>query len=103
WPRSMPIDGEPSDVTDRVIRYDEWLATSRGAPRPPLPFHSGPGLMGPAVADWCRDHVADLETVDCGEAGHHAPEDQPATIAAAISGWLDHHDLRGKRTTAGGR
>jgi haloalkane dehalogenase len=102
WPRSMPISGEPADVDERVRRYDKWLSTSEGIPKLHLTFHDGPGLMGPAVAAWCRDNIVDLETVDCGDAGHHAPEDQPDAIAAAISSWLDRHGLRDTGTTPGG-
>ena len=39
-------------------------------------------------------HIASLEIVHCGKAGHHAPEDRPAEIAAAISAWADRHRLR---------
>lgn len=94
WPRSMPIDGEPADVDDRVRRYGVWLAASRDTPKLMITFHDGPGLMGPAVEDWCRDNIAGLEVVDGGAAGHHAPEDQPESIAAAISSWVDRHQLR---------
>jgi haloalkane dehalogenase len=43
---------------------------------------------------WCTTHIASLETVSCGQAGHHAPEDRPKEIAAAISDWADRHGLR---------
>jgi len=101
WPRSMPIDGEPRDVADRVGAYDRWLHASAGVPKLMITFHSGPGLMGPAVADWCVENIAALEVADGGVAGHHAPEDQPEHIAAAIAGWLDRHALRAGVTSIG--
>ena len=52
------------------------------------------GDDGEKMADWCASHIAALEIVDCGKAGHHAPEDRPGEIAAAISDWADRHSLR---------
>jgi haloalkane dehalogenase len=51
-------------------------------------------MIGPELADWCRAHIASLEVAACGPAGHHAPEDQPAAIAAAIASWAGRHRLR---------
>ena len=51
-------------------------------------------MIGPEMAGWCRDHIAALEIVACGPAGHHAPEDQPDAIATAIVSWADRHQLR---------
>ncbi|BCJ32370.1 haloalkane dehalogenase [Actinocatenispora sera] len=93
WPRAMPIDGQPADVVARVEAYDAWLAASVDVPKLMPVFHDGPGLMGPAVEAWVRDHAARVEIVDCGVAGHHAPEDQPAAIAAALSAWIGRHGL----------
>jgi haloalkane dehalogenase len=50
-------------------------------------------LIGEAMTAWCRANVANLEVENCGPARHIAPEDQPEAIAAAISGWIDRHDL----------
>jgi len=54
---------------------------------------SGRTMLGPELIAWCREHVSGLEVVGCGPAGHHAPEDQPEPIAAAIAGWLVRHYL----------
>jgi haloalkane dehalogenase len=95
WPRSMPIDGEPRDVVERVEAYDRWLATSAEVPKLLLCFEPGPGqMLGQDVIDWCVANVAALRVERCGPAGHHAPEDQPAAIAAAIVTWADRHGLR---------
>jgi haloalkane dehalogenase len=96
WARSMPLGGEPEDVVARVEAYDRWLAASPDVPKLLLSFDPGPGIMiGPELADWCRAHIAALEVAACGPAGHHAPEDQPAAIAAAIGAWAGRHGLRG--------
>ena len=95
WPRSMPLDGEPADVARRIEAYDEWLAHSPGVPKLLLTFDPGPGtMMGPEMIAWCAANIASLEIENCGYAGHHAPEDQPDAIAAAIVAWADRHRLR---------
>jgi haloalkane dehalogenase len=97
WPRAMPLGGEPADVVARVEAYDRWLAVSADVPKLLLTFDPGPGMMiGPEMAKWCRGNIAALDVVACGPAGHHAPEDQPAAIAAAIAAWADRHNLRSK-------
>ena len=95
WARSMPLDGEPADVVGRVQRYDAWLMASRSVPKLLLAFDPGPGTMiGPELVAWCEANVAGLEARHCGPAGHHAPEDQPEAIAAAIVEWAEAHRLR---------
>ena len=95
WARSMPLDGEPQDVVASVEAYDRWLASSPDVPKLLLTFDPGPGIMiGPDLTDWCRLHIPALEVAACGPAGHHAPEDQPAAIAAAIAAWAGRYGLR---------
>ncbi|MER5704275.1 haloalkane dehalogenase [Micromonospora sp. NPDC002296] len=95
WARSLPLDGAPADVAERVAGYGNWLATS-DAPKLLLTFDSSPTLLiGPEQADWCAAHLAALETEHCGPAGHHAPEDQPDAIASAIARWARRHALGG--------
>ena len=63
-----------------------------------LRLDPGPGLvMDHDALAWCAANIAGLEFDNCGAAGHHAPEDQPDAIAAAIAGWLDRHGLRAAR------
>ncbi|MEO3818465.1 haloalkane dehalogenase [Plantactinospora sp. B24E8] len=94
WPRAMPLGGEPADVVTRVERYDAWLASSADVPKLLLAFVPGPGAMlGPELVDWCAATVAGLDIAQLGPAGHHAPEDQPEAIAAAVRGWADRHRL----------
>jgi haloalkane dehalogenase len=103
WPRSLPIDGEPRDVVERVEAYDRWLSASPEVPKLVLSFEPGPGqMLGQDVIDWCVANVAALDIERCGPAGHHAPEDQPAAIAAAIVVWADRHGLRLAHPTGGG-
>ncbi|GAA5053428.1 haloalkane dehalogenase [Nocardia callitridis] len=95
WARSMPLGGEPAEVVERVETYDKWLASSTEIPKLLLTFEPGPGAMQtPAMVDWCATHIASLDIAHHGVAGHHAPEDQPAAIAASINSWADKHELR---------
>ena len=94
WPRSMPLGGDPADVVARVERYDAWLATNATTPKLLLAFQPGPGaMMGPEMLDWCAKNIARLEIAHLGPAGHHAPEDQPEAIAAAVHDWANRHGL----------
>ncbi|GAB4584476.1 haloalkane dehalogenase [Nocardia sp. IFM 10818] len=88
WARSFPLDGDPADVTAAVTAYDAWLAASPQIPKLLLTFDSSPTLLiTPDMAAWCKDNIAGLTIEHIGPAGHHATEDQPAAIAAAIAGW----------------
>jgi haloalkane dehalogenase len=94
WARSMPMDGDPPDVQARVEAYGKWMASTPEVPKLLLAFSGHPTLMvGPEVVDWCRANVAGLEVVDCGVAGHVAPEDRPAEIAEAVVSWVARHGL----------
>ncbi len=94
WARSMPLDGEPADVAERVGTYGGWLASSHDVPKLLLTFDSSPTLLiGPEMAAWCASNIAGLEVEHCGPAGHHAPEDRPEAIAAAINAWTERHGL----------
>ncbi|MEU7873517.1 haloalkane dehalogenase [Dactylosporangium sp. NPDC049140] len=94
WPRSMPLGGEPADIVARIERYDTWLAASTEVPKLLLAFQPGPGaMMGPEIVDWCANNIAELEIEQLGLAGHHAPEDQPEAIAAAVRDWASRHAL----------
>ncbi|MEV4322643.1 haloalkane dehalogenase [Microbispora rosea] len=94
WARSMPLDGEPADVAERVGAYAGWLASSHDVPKLLLTFDGSPTLLiGPEMAAWCAANIAGLEVEHCGPAGHHAPEDRPEAIAAAIDAWTERHGL----------
>lgn len=95
WARQMPIDGEPAELVERIEAFDAWLARSTEVPKLLMTFEGSPTLLiTRELAAWCAASMASLEVVGCGQAGHHAPEDQPVAIAAAISAWADRHHLR---------
>ncbi|WP_019632981.1 haloalkane dehalogenase [Actinomadura atramentaria] len=95
WARQLPLGGEPAELVARIEAYDAWLAKSTDVPKLLMTFEGAPSLLiDAAAARWCAENIAALETVPCGTAGHHAPEDRPAEIAAAISAWSARHGLR---------
>jgi haloalkane dehalogenase len=95
WARQIPLGGEPAEVVDRVEAYDAWLAASADIPKLLVTFeNSATLLIDKDMIAWCEANIAALETVACGPAGHHAPEDRPAEIAAAVAAWADRRGLR---------
>jgi haloalkane dehalogenase len=84
WPREIPIDGEPADVTQIVSKYGEWLATSS---IPKLFINAEPGsiLVG-EQREFCRTW-ANQEEVTV-EGIHFIQEDSPAEIGQAIAGFV---------------
>ena len=83
WPRQIPIDGEPADVTDIVTAYGDWLAAS---PVPKLFIDADPGaiLTGPA-REFCRTFPHQDEVTVRGV--HFVQEDSPNEIGSALADW----------------
>ncbi|OZM81898.1 haloalkane dehalogenase [Pseudonocardia sp. MH-G8] len=95
WAQQIPLGGEPAEIVARVEVYDAWLAKSTDVPKLLLTFDGSPTLMiDPDLAAWCAENIAGLDIVACGEAGHHAAEDRPREIAAAVATWADENGLR---------
>ena len=84
WPREIPIEGEPEDVTRIVSRYAEWLAESK---IPKLFINAEPGaiLIG-AQREFCRSWPNQKEVTVPGS--HFIQEDSPDAIGEAIYEWL---------------
>ncbi|WP_394615665.1 haloalkane dehalogenase [Lentzea sp. JNUCC 0626] len=94
WIRQLPVDGDPPALIGRMEAYGAWLASSADVPKLLLTFEGSPTLaITPALAAWCTENVAALDVVALGEAGHHAPEDKPKEIAAAIRSWAESSAL----------
>jgi haloalkane dehalogenase len=95
WARQLPLGGDPAELVTRIEAYDEWLAKSTDVPKLLITFEGSPTLLiGDRLARWCAEHIAALDVVAGGEAGHHAQEDRPKEIAAEIAAWADRHGLR---------
>lgn len=84
WPRQIPIDGEPADVTAIVDGYARWLATSD---MPKLFVNADPGtILTGAQREFCRTWPNQQEVTVTGT--HFIQEDSPAEIGQAIAAFL---------------
>ena len=81
WPRQIPIEGEPADVTEIVAAYAKWISTSD---IPKLFVNADPGtiLIGPQRA-FCRTWPNQKEITVKGT--HFIQEDAPVEIGQAIA------------------
>lgn len=84
WPREIPIEGEPADVTAIVEGYGAWLSSS---PLPKLFVNADPGaiLTGPQ-REYCRAWPNQREITVAGS--HFIQEDAPQEIGKAIAEFL---------------
>ena len=85
WPRQIPVDGEPADVTGIVTSYADWL---RQSSVPKLFVNGEPGgaaLVG-RLRDFCRSWPNQREVTVAGV--HFLQEDSPDEIGTAIATWL---------------
>jgi haloalkane dehalogenase len=85
WPRQIPIDGEPADVSAIVATYADWLATSDV---PKLFVKAEPGLLvaGGANLEFARGLPKQTEVTVAGL--HFVQEDSPHEIGGAIAAWM---------------
>ena len=84
WPREIPIEGEPPDVTRIVADYAAWLCASEV---PKLFVNAEPGaiLTGPQ-REFCRGWPNQTEVTVAGS--HFIQEDSPDEIGAAIAAFV---------------
>jgi haloalkane dehalogenase len=84
WPRQIPIEGEPADVTEIVKGYGEWLATS---PVPKLFVNAEPGAILTGVPrEFCRTWPNQTEVTVPGV--HFIQEDSGEEIGKAVASWM---------------
>ena len=85
WPRELPIDGTPTDVTEIVSAYGTWLQT---AEVPKLFINGEPGaILTGSAREYCRSWANQTEVAVPGR--HLLPEDSADAIGRAIRMWLD--------------
>ena len=89
WPREIPIDGTPPDVTGIVRDYAEWMAAND---IPKLFVNADPGaiLIGPQ-REFCRAWKNQQEVTVRGR--HFIQEDAPDEIGGAVAAFV--RGLRG--------
>ena len=83
WPREIPLDGEPADVSGIVAGYAAWMGKNH---IPKLFINADPGaiLIGPP-RDTCRTWHNQTEVTVPGS--HFIQEDAPQAIGEAIAAW----------------
>src|SRR6202041_535429 len=97
WPRQIPIEGDPADVTEIVTAYADWLQTS-DVPKLFLKAEPGGILAGGKVLEQARSFPAQTEVTVKGV--HFVQEDSPDEIGEAIAGWMKTLGWGGPRTAA---
>jgi haloalkane dehalogenase len=85
FPREIPIEGDPADVTAAVDAYADWLKTS-SVPKLFLKAEPGGILAGGKVLEQARSSPAQTEVTVKGI--HFVQEDSPDEIGRAIAGWM---------------
>jgi haloalkane dehalogenase len=84
WPRNIPLDGEPLDVTEVICNYATWLETSDV---PKLFVDADPGvILTGSQRDYCRRWPNQTEVQVKGL--HFIQEDSAKEIGEAIAQWL---------------
>jgi haloalkane dehalogenase len=85
WTRSIPIAGEPAEVTDRMAAGWRFLCASD---TPKLALIADPGaIVTPAHVERWRTALPNLTVRSIGAGGHFAPLDQPEAIAIEVARW----------------
>ena len=84
WPREIPIEGEPGDVSAIATAYADWLASS-GVPKLFLKAEPGGILSNNADLEFVHKLPAQTEVTVAGV--HYVQEDSPDEIGRAIAGW----------------
>jgi haloalkane dehalogenase len=84
WPRQIPIDDDPNDVTEIMRCYAAWLADSN---IPKLFVNADPGqVLTGAAREFCRTWPNQTEVTVPGR--HFIQEDSGPDIGRALADWL---------------
>ena len=85
WPREIPVDGAPADVTAIVNDYSQWLRTEPALAKLFVNGEPGAILIG-RQREYCRKWPNQREVTVAG--AHFIQEDSPHQIGEAIAGWF---------------
>lgn len=93
WPRELPIDGEPADVSAIVQTYGNWLSRSAV---PKLFIAAEPGaLLTGRAREFCRAWPNQTEISVKGI--HYVQEDSPAEIGQALRNFVQQLEHTSER------
>ncbi|MGI9440605.1 MAG: haloalkane dehalogenase, partial [Parvibaculales bacterium] len=89
WPRQIPVEGDPADVTAVLENYAAFMAAS---PMPKLFINAKPGsiLLG-KVREFCRTWPNQTEVTVKGT--HFVQEDSPDEIGDALNQWIYDNNI----------
>lgn len=86
FPRELPIDGEPADVTAMSRHDHEALQRST---YPKLLFYGEPeALVSPEFAVAFADGLQNCRAINLGPGLHYLQEDHADAIGAALASWI---------------
>jgi haloalkane dehalogenase len=85
WPREIPVEGKPADVSAIAADYATWLGTSN-VPKLFLKAEPGAILANDRLVDLVRAWPSLTERTVAGI--HFVQEDSPQDIGRAIATWL---------------
>ena len=85
WPREIPIEGKPADVSAIAAAYADWLGKSN-VPKLFLKAEPGAILSNDRLVNLVRGWPALTEKTVAGI--HFVQEDSPDEIGRAIAGWM---------------
>jgi haloalkane dehalogenase len=85
FPREIPIEGDPVDVTQAVDAYADWLKSS-SVPKLFVKAEPGGILAEGKVLEQARSFPAQTEVTVRGV--HFVQEDSPDEIGRAVAGWM---------------
>jgi haloalkane dehalogenase len=84
WPREIPVDGEPADVTAIVNDYARWLSGNPTLSK--LFVNAEPGsILTGRQREYCRRWPNQREVTVAG--AHFVQEDSPHQMGEAIAEW----------------
>ena len=84
WPREIPIEGAPADVTEITDRYAEWMSAND---MPKLFVDAEPGaILAGAQREFCRGWRNQEEVTVAG--AHFIQEDSPHEIGRAVADFV---------------
>lgn len=86
WPRQIPLEGTPADVTKIVEEYGEWLAGEESPPKLFINAEPGTILIG-KQREFCRSWPNQEEITVKGL--HFIQEDAPVEIGQAVADFVD--------------
>jgi haloalkane dehalogenase len=94
FPREIPIEGEPADVSEIVSAYGAWLAKSNV---PKLFIKAEPGALLAVGANLATARSWPSQTEVVVKGVHFVQEDSPNEIGQAIAQWLQSLNIDGRK------